>query len=115
MVDHHVFLELAGADAHKSNAIPVAGIHIGLQLKDKACELRILWRNQPSRTFVGHWRQGVLQKRIEKQLHPKIGHGAAEKDRSLFPSMNLFEIQTGHKAIQDLQFFLKSVVEIFFD
>ena len=40
MVNLHALLKFTGADAHKSNAVPVRLVHVGLNLKDKGGELR---------------------------------------------------------------------------
>ncbi len=92
MIDCHILFKLARADADKGDPIPMFGIHIGLELKHKACKFGVSRQNCPQRALMGGRGQRQLQKGIEKELHPKIGHGAAKENWRLLARMNLIEI-----------------------
>ena len=58
MDDRHVALKLARADAGKSDAVAVLGIHVGLDLEDEGGEGLVIGRDGDFLTVPGHgWRK----------------------------------------------------------
>ena len=78
----HACLELAGADAHKGDPVPVGLVHIGLDLEDKSGEIRFFHRidkslvRHPGKGGCGH-----LKEMLQEGLHAEIGKRRPEEDR----------------------------------
>ena len=81
MVYLHACLELAGADAHESNSVPVSLVHVGLDFKYKSGEIRAEWVYLPVQCLSGKRRRGHFKEMLQKGLHAKIGQGRTKKHR----------------------------------
>ena len=85
MDDRHVALKLARADAGKSDAVAVLGIHVGLDLEDEGGEGLVIGRDGDFLTVPGRGWRRVFEKALEQEFHPEIVHGTAEEYRGHLP------------------------------
>ena len=85
MVYLHPCLELAGADAHKSNSVPVGFVHVGLDFKYKGGKVRAERVYHPVQGLPGKRRRSHFKEMLQKGLHSKIGQGRSEEHRGQIP------------------------------
>src|SRR5262245_17238275 len=100
MVNGRIALEPATTNPDKGHAIPVSGVHIRLNLKDKSGKFRLAWINQAGVTVVTARRRRILHKLVKKKLNAKVCQGAAEIDRSLGSLKKQFIIKGQLQSLQ---------------
>ena len=71
----HVAPEHARDHAHKGQAVAVGRVHVGLDLENKAAEVRAVRPDLPLVAHARRGRQGIGQKAVQKGLHPEVGDG----------------------------------------
>ena len=86
VVDGHVLLEDARADAHERDAVAVALVHVRLDLEDEAGEdrrssVRARCSSPPSCAWRGAGGGASSSKRVEERLDAEVVQRAAEEDR----------------------------------
>ncbi len=79
--DDHVLFEHARADAQERHAIPVAAVHVRLDLEDEPAERRRVRRNQALVAHPRRRRRRQFRQRLQERLQPEVRERAAEEDR----------------------------------
>ena len=78
-------LELAGADAHEGQTVPVRLVHIRLNLEDEGGEIRAEGVDHAAVGGAREGRRRQLQERFQKRLDAEIGQRGAEEHRRQLP------------------------------
>ena len=127
--DNHVALEFAGADAEEGDAVAVLGVHVGLDLKDEAGELRVVDGDGAGGGGLGRagdgdgdgfargGRDGVFEEAVEKELDAEVVNGGAEVDGRLLAVLDGVEVEGVTGAVEHLKLLadlLEGVVVEFF-
>ena len=81
MVVLRVPLELAGADAHEGQPVPVGLVHVGLDLEHKGGEVLAEDIHLPLVADAGQGRRGHAEELLQEGLHAEVGEGGAEEHR----------------------------------
>ena len=105
VMDGHVAVKLAGANADECDAVAMFWIHVRLNLEDETRERGILRRDLDAAHHAGFWRGRVFQETVEQELHTEVVDAAAEKDRRGFTSEHCGFIEGFTREIEHLQFF----------
>ena len=100
----HAALELARANAHKSDAVAVVLVHVGLDLKDKAAKVVAagIDRLAGERIGIGARRRGQTQELLEEGLHAKVGERRAKERRAQLAAGHGIQVELVAGAIEQL-------------
>ena len=100
----HAALELAGADAHKSDAVAVGLVHVGLNLKDECRELVAAGVHGLTGQAVhaGQRGGGEPQEVLQKGLHAKVGQGRTKEHGAQLAAQHLVEVKFLGSTVQQL-------------
>ena len=79
MVVFCVPLELAGANPHKGQPVPVGLVHVGLNLENKGGEVRGEGIHHAAVCRPGQGRRGELQEGLQERLNAEVGKGGAKE------------------------------------
>jgi hypothetical protein len=74
-MDVHSAHKPPGLYPHKGHAIPVFGVHVGLNLEDEAGEIGIIRLALLARAGAGAWARRKVHHRLHEGLDTKIIHG----------------------------------------
>ena len=104
MVGFHAALELAGADAHESDAVPVGLVHVGLDLEDESRELVTAWIHGLAGQAVhtGQRGGGEPQEVLQEGLHTEVGQGRTEEHGAELAAQHLVQIKFLGGTVQQL-------------
>ena len=100
----HAALELARADAHKSDAVAVVLVHVGLDLKHKAAKVVAagIDRLIGERIGIGARCRGKTQEFLEEGLHAKVGKRRAKERRAQLAAGHGIQVELVASAIEQL-------------
>ena len=100
----HAALELARANAHKSDAVAVVLVHVGLDLKDKAAKVVAagIDRLAGKRIGIGARRRGQTQELLEEGLYAKVGKRRAKERRTQLAASHSVQVELVAGAIEQL-------------
>ena len=107
----HALFKHAGADAHEGQAVPVGGVHVGLDLEDEAGELLV--RGLDGADTLRHargGRLGVAQKAVQERLDAEVVGGGAEEHGGQLPGKDLVHVELVPGHVQELDVLHELVV-----
>jgi len=85
------------------------GVHVSLNLEDKAAEGLLKWGDHPGQGFSGEWSWRFGNKGVEQLLHAEGVDGATEKYRRLLPGQILLFIKRMGGAFKQLDVVAKFI------
>ena len=91
-------LELAGADPHKGDPVPVGLVHVGLDLEDKGGEVLGEGVDLPDVRNAAEGGRGHAQELLQEGLHAEVGQSGAEEHRAQRPGADGVHIEVPARA-----------------
>jgi len=101
----HAAAELAGAEAHKGNAVAMVGVHVGLDLEYEACDLALVGKD---RLRLGRLRPGLGRPITQRpqQFGDADGlEGRTENDRGQVSGAEGLKVKGGEPGAHQLEVF----------
>ena len=95
VVDEHVAVEAAGADAEEGHAVAVHGVHVALDFEDEGGEVRRVGFDEPVFAEAGHGGGGEFGEGVEEAVDAEVVEGAAEEDGGLEAEEEAFAVEGG--------------------
>ena len=92
MIIFRVPLELAGADAHKGQPVPVGLVHVCLDLENESREIRAEGVDGAAVRHPGQRRGGQLQKSLQERLNAEVRQSGAEEHRAQLALTDLLQV-----------------------
>ena len=114
MVSLHTAFELAGADAHKGDAVTVGLVHVGLDLEDEGRELVAagVHRLAGQAVHTGQRGGGEPQEVFQEGLHAEVGQSRAKEHRAQLTAQHLVEVKFLGSAVQQLDLVHQLLVQV---
>ena len=114
MVGLHAALELARADAHEGDAVPVGLVHVGLDLEDEARELVPAGVHGLAGQAVhtGQRGGGQPQELLQEGLDAEVGQCRTEEHRAQLPFQDPLKVELLGCAVQKLDLVHQLAVEV---
>ena len=114
MVSLHAALELAGADAHKGDAVTVGLVHVGLDLEDEGRELVAagVYGLAGQAVHAGQRGGGEPQEVLQKRLHAEVGQSRAKEHGAQLTAQHLVEVKFLGSAVQQLDLVHQLLVQV---
>src|SRR5690625_4699008 len=104
MKNVHVARKFARTNPDKGDPVAMSRIHICLNFKNESRKRIAIGRNNPFSRSTRSRRRRKIEKGIEHQLHAKVVHGAAEKNRRDFAFQNSFDGKILARYLEHLNF-----------
>ena len=103
MLHGHILLKLAATHPNKGDSVPMARVHICLELKHKTTKSLPNWIYSSRARLAGDWSLGQLKESIQEWPHAEVSHGRAKKYGTEITGMHQLQIQFGACPIEQLQ------------
>jgi len=110
----HAALELAGADAHKGDAVAVGLVHVGLNFKDEGREFVAagVYGLAGQAVHAGQRGGGEPQEVLQKRLHAEVGQSGTKEHGAQLAAQHLLEVKFLGGAVQQLDLIHQLLVQI---
>ena len=105
----HTLFKCAAYNAHEGQPVAVGGVHVGLNLENKAGEVRLFRADEPHVALPGQGRRRVLQESIQERLHTEICHRRAEEHGRQFAFAYRVQVEGVACFVQQLNFLVQPV------
>ena len=103
MLVARITLEATRADLDEGDTATVVGVHVCMDLEDKACEGGFVGRYLTFLGLDGAWGWGDLYEAVEELLHPEVVECRAKEYRSDIARQIFLAVKLGVYAIDELQ------------
>ena len=114
MIGFHAALELAGADAHESDAVAVGLVHVGLDLEDESRELVTAGIHGLAGQAVhaGQRGGGEPQEVLQERFHTEVGQGRSEEHGTQLAAQHFVQVELLGGTVQQLDLIHQLLVQV---